>query len=95
MASIRSRLRYTVCLEVAEACSHYVRDKFLEARYKYHAKSLGMPLEFNRRVDFSNILIERARLEVTIPILAFGSGSQHAPLVSGGWVNRRSIRLVR
>jgi hypothetical protein len=44
----------------------FVRGKIIDGRYKFHAKRLGMPLEFNRRVDLSNFPIERARSQARL-----------------------------
>ena len=68
----------------------FVRGKIIDARYKAHAKRLGMPLQFNRRVDLSNFPIERARLEVAIPTLAVGS----ACIIGFGWMIQCKINLA-
>ena len=67
----------------------FVRGKAIDSRYKAHAKRLGMPLEFNRRVDLSNFPIERARLEVAIPTLAIGS----ACIIGFGWMVQFKVNL--
>lgn len=67
----------------------FVRGKIIDSRYKAHAKRLGLPLEFNRRVDLSNFPIERARLEVAIPTLALGS----ACIIGFGWMVQYNVNL--
>jgi multidrug resistance protein len=67
----------------------FVRGKIIDARYKYHAKRLGMPLEYNRRVDLTNFPIERARLEVAIPTLALGSACS----IGFGWMLQYKVNL--
>ncbi len=67
----------------------FVRGKFIDSRYKVHAKRLGMPLEFNRHVDLSNFPIERARLEVALPTLALDS----ACTIGFGWMVQYKINL--
>ncbi|KAI9689750.1 MAG: hypothetical protein M1822_009632 [Bathelium mastoideum] len=67
----------------------FVRGKIIDSRYKVHAKRLGMPLEFNRRVDLSNFPIERARLEVAIPTLALGS----VCMIGFGWMVQYKVNL--
>ncbi|KAF2720958.1 MFS general substrate transporter [Polychaeton citri CBS 116435] len=67
----------------------FVRGKIIDARYKAHAKRLGMPMQFNRRVDLSNFPIERARLEVAIPTLALGS----ACMIGFGWMMQYKVNL--
>ena len=68
----------------------FVRGRIIDARYKAHAKRLGMPLAFNRRVDLSNFPIERARLEVAVPTLALGS----ACIISFGWMVQAKVNLA-
>ncbi len=67
----------------------FVRGKIIDSRYKVHAKRLGMPMEFNRRVDLSNFPIERARLEVAIPTLALGL----ACTIGFGWMVQYKLNL--
>jgi MFS family permease len=67
----------------------FVRGRIIDARYKYHAKRLGMPLEYNRRVDLTNFPIERARLEVAIPTLALGSACS----IGFGWMLQYKVNL--
>ncbi|KAE8444155.1 hypothetical protein EG329_000843 [Mollisiaceae sp. DMI_Dod_QoI] len=66
-----------------------VRGKIIDSRYKFHAKRLGMPLEFNRRVDLSNFPIERVRLEVAIPNLALST----ACMIGFGWMVEYKVNL--
>ena len=66
-----------------------VRGRIIDSRYKFHAKRLGMPLEFNRQADLSNFPIERARLEVVIPTLALGS----ACFIGFGWMVQYKVNL--
>jgi MFS family permease len=68
----------------------FVRGRIIDSRYKVHAKRLGMPLEFNRRVDLSNFPIERARLEIAIPTLALGS----ACMIGFGWMVQFKVNLA-
>jgi len=67
-----------------------IRGRIIDARYKYHAKRLGMPLEYNRRVDLTNFPIERARLEVAIPTLALGSACS----IGFGWMVQYKVNLA-
>lgn len=41
----------------------------VDGNYSRHAKRLGMPLKKNRQQDLTNFPIERARLEVLLPLL--------------------------
>lgn len=49
--------------------------------YRRHAARLGMPVDKRRQEDLSNFPIERARLEVGLPLLALATGV----LLSWGW----------
>ena len=66
-----------------------VRGRIIDSRYKFHAKRLGLPLEFNRRIDLSEFPIERARLEIAIPMLAIGS----ACMMGFGWMVQYKVNL--
>ena len=66
------------------------RGTLIDSRYKYHAKRLNFPLEKNRRVDLSNFPIERARLEVALPMLALGS----ACIIGFGWMLQGKVNLA-
>ncbi|KAF2239490.1 putative quinidine resistance protein 2 [Viridothelium virens] len=68
----------------------FVRGRIIDSRYRAYAKRLGMPLDFNRRVDLSNFPIERARLEVAIPTLILGS----ACMIGFGWMVQYKINLA-
>ena len=68
----------------------FVRGKMIDARYKHHAKRLGMPMEYNRRVDLSNFPIERARLEAATPTLALGS----VCMIGFGWMVQYKVNLA-
>ena len=76
-------------LGVGTMLAGFVRGRIIDARYRYHAKRLGLPLGFNRRVDLSNFPIERARLEVAIPLLALSS----ACIIGFGWMLQYKVNL--
>jgi multidrug resistance protein len=67
-----------------------IRGRVIDSRYKFHAKRLNIPLEYNRRVDLSNFPIERARIEVIIPTLALGS----ACFIGFGWMVESKVHLA-
>lgn len=66
-----------------------VRGRWIDARYRYHAKRLGYSLEYNRRIDLTNFPIEKARLEVALPPLALGS----ACVIGFGWMVQYNVNL--
>lgn len=46
-----------------------VRGRIIDARFRAHARRLGVPLKYNRRMDLSSFPLERARLEVAAPVV--------------------------
>ncbi|KAF2162475.1 hypothetical protein M409DRAFT_69076 [Zasmidium cellare ATCC 36951] len=67
-----------------------VRGRFIDSRYRVHAKRRGLPLEKNRNVDLSNFPIERARLEVAIPTLAMAAAAE----IGFGWMVQAHVNLA-
>lgn len=60
--------------------------------YRRHARKLGLPVDRTRRADLSDFPIEKVRLQLATPLLAFGAGV----LLCWGWVtnNRADIEEV-
>nr|POE62776.1 itaconate transport protein [Quercus suber] len=77
-------------LGMGSTIAAFVRGKIIDSRYRHHAKRLGLPLIYNRRVDLSNFPIERARLEVAIPTVALGT----ACVIGFGWMIQYQINLA-
>ncbi len=68
----------------------FTRGRFIDARYKYHAQRLGMPLDYNRQMDLSHFPIERARIEVALPTLALGTSC----IIGFGWMIQAKVNLA-
>ncbi|KAL9105962.1 MAG: hypothetical protein Q9227_008955 [Pyrenula ochraceoflavens] len=88
-----NQIRIALCylpLGCGSLLAGLVRGRAIDARYRVHAKRLGMPLRPNRNVDLSNFPIERARLEVAIPNVALGS----ACFIGFGWMVQAKVNLA-
>lgn len=64
--------------------------RLVDWNYRRHAKKLGIPVVKNRRQDLSNFPIERARLEVALPVF-FLAGSF---VVVYGWLLTMKLSLA-
>jgi MFS family permease len=67
---------------VGSMLSAFTTGKIIDWNYRRHAKLLGRPVVRNRQDDLSNFPIERARLEVALPMLYLGA----AGIIIYGWV---------
>ncbi|KAJ5373163.1 Kynureninase [Penicillium concentricum] len=67
-----------------------VNGKFLDFNYRRLAKQLNFPLTKNRETDLRNFPIEKARLQLAFPLLAFGSIS----VLVFGWFLNYGIHLA-
>jgi len=68
----------------------FVRGRMIDARFRYHAKRLNIPIVHNRRADLTNFPIERARLEVAVLTLFLGSTC----IVGFGWTVQYKTNLA-
>ena len=87
-----SQIQIALCylpLGCGSVLAGLIRGRLIDSRYKFHAKRLNFPMEYNRRVDLSNFPIERARLEVAIPLMALGS----ACFIGFGWMVQFKVNL--
>lgn len=58
--------------------------------YRRWAKKLGYPMQKNRQTDLSNFPIERARLEISLPLLLTASLS----VIGYGWLMDHKVSLA-
>lgn len=72
------------------ASAAFVRGRIIDSRFRAHAKRLGYPLEYNRRLDLSDFPIERARIEVALPTICVGS----AFIIAFGWMVQAKVNLA-
>ncbi|KAH8795637.1 major facilitator superfamily domain-containing protein [Hyaloscypha finlandica] len=70
--------------------SAFTTGKLVDWNYRRHAKRLDFPLVLNRKLDLSDFPIERARLEVALPLLYFGS----ALIIVYGWLLTLNVSLA-
>jgi multidrug resistance protein len=70
--------------------SAFTTGKLVDWNYRRHAKRLDFPLVLNRKLDLTDFPIERARLEVALPLLYFGS----ALIIVYGWLLTLSVSLA-
>ena len=62
--------------------SAFTTGKMIDLNYRRHAKANGFPLSRNRYQDLTNFPIEKARLEISLPLLYFAV----VGLIGYGWV---------
>jgi len=70
--------------------SAFTTGKLVDWNYRRHAKRLDFPLILNRKLDLTDFPIERARLEVALPLLYFGSGL----IIVYGWLLTLNVSLA-
>ena len=70
--------------------SAFTTGRAIDWNYRRHAKRNGFPVTKNRHQDLTNFPIERARLEVALPLLYFGNiGS-----IAYGWTLQYETNLA-
>ena len=62
----------------------------VDGNYRRYAKKLGMPLTRNRHQDLTDFPIERARIEVVLPLLYVGA----LFIIGYGWLIEKSVNLA-
>lgn len=70
--------------------SAFSTGKTIDWNYRRHAKRSGFPLTKNRHQDLTNFPIERARLEVALPLLYLGN----VGLIAYGWTLQYETNLA-
>jgi hypothetical protein len=77
-------------LGVGSLISAITTGLLVDSNYRRHAKRLGMPVEKNKQQDLSNYPIERARLEVALPLLLIGATS----IIAYGWMVEKETSIA-
>jgi MFS family permease len=77
-------------LGVGSLLSAFSTGFLVDLNYRRHAKRLGMPVEKNKQQDLSNYPIERARLEVALPLLILGA----VGIIAYGWMVERRTNIA-
>lgn len=67
-----------------------VRFDPVDRNFRKHARRLGLPVVYNRRMDLTDFPIERARLEIAMPFLYAGC----AFMIIYGWVLWARVNLA-
>ena len=62
--------------------SAFTNGRLLDANYRRHARRLGFPVDKRRQIDLSDFPIERARIEIALPLLYACAGC----MVAYGWI---------
>jgi hypothetical protein len=70
--------------------SAFTTGKLVDWNYRRHAKRLDFPLVLNRKLDLTDFPIERARLEVALPLLYLGS----ALIIVYSWLLTLNVSLA-
>ncbi|KAJ5168320.1 uncharacterized protein N7482_003914 [Penicillium canariense] len=87
--NIQTALMY-LPLGAGGVVSAFVTGRIVDWNYRRHAKRAGMPVVKKRRQDLSNFNIEKARLEIAIPMYYLSA----VVMVSLGWVMGRKVNLA-
>ena len=67
---------------IGSAISSVTSGMLIDRNYRRHARRLGIPVQRHRQDDISRFPIERARLEIGLPMLYFGA----VMVIAYGWV---------
>ena len=70
--------------------SAFSTGRIVDWNYRRHAKRAGMPVVRNRRQDISNFNIEKARLQIAIPMYYLST----VVMICFGWVMGRRVNLA-
>ncbi|EMC95662.1 hypothetical protein BAUCODRAFT_34431 [Baudoinia panamericana UAMH 10762] len=77
-------------LGVGGAISAFTTGRMVDWNYRRHAKRLNFPIHKTRQTDLSDFPIEKARMEIALPMFAFGA----AAIVGYGWMITHKISLA-
>ena len=70
--------------------SAFTTGRLVDWNYRRHARRAGLPVIKNVKQDLSNFNIERARLEVALPMFYLGN----VIMIAYGWVLSRKVNLA-
>ncbi len=62
----------------------------IDWNYQRHARRLNYPIQMNRQTDLSHFPIEKARMEIVIPIMRLGA----AAIIGYGWMLDHKVSLA-
>ena len=70
--------------------SAFTTGKQLDWNFRRHAKKLDFPVDRSRQADLSNFPVERARMEIGLPLYLLGA----AATIGYGWMMDHKISLA-
>lgn len=74
---------------IGSSLTALVTGKFLDMNYRRHAKKHNLPISKNKQQDLRNFPIERARIEILLPLLYVNCGL----LVAFGWILQYKLHV--
>jgi len=75
---------------VGSTLSAFTTGRLVDWNYRRHAKRCGIPVVRNRRQNLSGFPLERARLEIGLPMFYVGG----AAIIAYGWAMRHRVSLA-
>ena len=79
-----------VPIGVGSLISAFTTGKLVDWNYRRHAKLHRFPVVQNRQQDLANFPIEKARLEIALPLFYLGAGA----IIAYGWVMGHKVSLA-
>jgi multidrug resistance protein len=70
--------------------SAFTTGKIIDYNYRRHARIHNFPLTKNRQLDLTNFPIEKARLEIALPLFYLGA----AAIIAYGWVMGQRVSVA-
>lgn len=70
--------------------SAFTTGRIIDWNYARHAARLGFPVQRNRQADLTNFPIERARLEIAMPVIFIGA----VAIVTYGWLIHSHVHIA-
>lgn len=77
-------------MAAGSALTAFVMGPVMNWNYRRHARRLGLPVDKARQADLSNFPIERARLEVGIPLAVLAT----VVILCWGWALERRVSVA-
>lgn len=77
-------------MSIGTLVSSFTTGKIVDWNYRRHARRLGFPVQRNRQQDLSGFPIEKARLQVALPLLYVGVTG----IISYGWALHYEANLA-
>jgi multidrug resistance protein len=75
---------------VGSLISAFTTGKVIDWNFRRHAKRLGLPVEKGKQRDLINFPIEKARIEIAIPMVILGA----AGLLCYGWLIEKNVSIA-